>query len=175
MTCARADITPPSSREAVEAVAAALRADERVRQGLGANSAEEAEARVMPHRQRLRMGMEGAPLDSLPERFLVVRELAVAGGRRRAPSLISMPGIQVMTECSEDLPNLYLWHDRMHRTAIRPALLKASLELGEGQLAACLYDESEASPPMRDADTETFYSTALYRLALAPRISPATS
>lgn len=146
-----ADIVPAQSYEAIETVASRLRLDSPLEGGLGGAG------RIYAHR---------VPHDKA-DRYLVVREPVIPGGRPEGFTRVDALPIQIMAECHEGHPNPDWWLSAIH-ARVYEVLTGLRLALDHGETLLPLVRRSRPSGAAYDADDHAYYSSAEYRTSLGP-------
>lgn len=158
--------TLPDAGEAVEALAALLKASSAIVEARGVESADS----VFVHYQR---AQEAA--DALPPKFATVFEVQSLGGRRWTVARTASVPVQVRFECDDTLTwsdfhqgveTPHQWLRYMHRQA-HAALIGQDLTLGHSEQTLPV-SLSEEGVPRHDADDQTFYMNATYHISLHP-------
>jgi hypothetical protein len=146
---------PPQAYEAVEAAVELIRDAELVNGELYLGSNDQ----VYAHAE---------PVDK-PEngRWIVVREVQEAGGRRADDTSLPIVKVHVKVVCPRDLPNFARWHAAVHARIAKsligeiPVLTRSEAELG-------YFQQTEPSRPDYYDDTDTYESFAEYGIILQP-------
>ena len=153
----------PTSRPVIEWAAARLRDNTSLRALLAASSDEEAKRKIMAHRRDVD--------DSLPDRFIVVRELIQAGGRMETLSGFSAVPWQMVSECTRAMQQtsggIDQWHEEVQR-AVRKALVGETPDLPEGGPLQPVRRTGMPSAPLYAEETDTYYAISRYALTVAP-------
>lgn len=139
---------PVKTHEVVEAVALLL----------SGGSGKPANLSVYEHRQP----------DNHADRFIVVREPQVLGGRRESQSRVDVVQVQVMVEIRSGVepdPDKYLAD--AHAWAFTKIVGQA-VSFTSGSAALKAERSMKPGPAAYDADTDTLYSTAEYLVVVKP-------
>lgn len=150
----RDDISPPQTYEAVERIAERLRSDATLDSGLGGAG------RIFVHR---------APAEK-PDRYIVIREPVIPGGRPEHFTRVDAAPVQVMAECSENHPNPAWWLSAVH-TRIYEVLSGRRLAIESGRVMLPIKRAVRPSGAAYDADDHAYYASAEYRVTLGPIIN----
>lgn len=148
---------PPRSNEAVDAVVSRLVANPAILVQLGG-------ANVYAHE---------APADKPPSgKWIVVRERQEMGGDIETMSGLVSPLVLVMTECRRGVLSgaaARTWHATTH-DLVAADILEQTITVTTG-VASMPRRELRPSSAMPDADDDTTYSTAGYRVTLSAEVA----